>query len=709
MYTSKQKQELNTLTEQLLKKQFEKIFDAEEAAIVIKELKQVIAYHDWLYYVQTTNEINDISYDYLFESLKYVEEQFPELKTSDSPTQRLTNVLSNNFQSVVHTIPMLSLNKAYSNADVEDWTTAVLKIIGLQTLEGFWLDPKLDGSSIAIIYENDVLVRGATRGNGIEGEDITANIKQLNSIPLVANFSKYGISKVELRGEAIIPKQRFKSINKNREQNNEKILANPRNAAAGALRLKDASRVAERGLDALIYHIASATDSNGNDVLVSEIQSHQKSMQMLYQLGFKTLLQSSDDNTSFCKTLPDVLLNCQQWKNNREQYPYEIDGIVIKINDLQIQQLCGETAHHPRWAIAFKFDAKQAETILENVDFQVGRTGSITPVAKLQKQLVAGVEISNASLHNEDFIAEKDIRIGDTVVVERAGDVIPYIVRVITEKRTGKEQIIQFPSHCPSCQSNLQKPEGEAKWRCFNADCPAQIEEHLIHFASKDAMDIRGLGKDIIKRFYQLGFLHSIEDIYRLDFKKIIELDRWAAKSVENLINSIETSKNQPLYRLLIGLGIREVGESTAKVLANSVQNIEDFYTWDIEKYTEIPDIGPKMAANISAFFEQNRNREIISNLKLFGINTTNRLSDKQLISNIFLGKTFLFTGSLQQLSREKAENLVQLHGGKIISAVSSKLNYLVVGEKAGSKLAKAQKTPEVSIIDEQTFLSMVP
>ena len=426
-------------------------------------------------------------------------------------------------------------------------------------------------------------------------------------------------------------------------------------------------------------------------------------------LGFRTPAAKQYDAFEICTNINEVIDHIDKWKALRDTFDYEIDGMVVKVDKVALQEQCGATNHHPKWAIAFKFDAKQAASILEKIDFQVGRTGAITPVAKLKPVQLAGVMVSSVSLHNEEFIRERDIMIGDTVLVERAGDVIPYITAVDTYKRTGTEQAVVFPTECPSCGSKLQKNEDESVWRCLNADCSAQVEERIIHFAAKDSMDIRGLGDQIIRNFYKDGLLNSIEDIYQLNYFKIQQQEGWGTKSVENLRNSIEASKKQPLHRLIIGLGIREAGQTTAKTLAQTIdKDLEELYDWTTEKLKTLPDVGPKVAANIVAFFAEPKNRAIIAKLKELGVNTQQHEDAKRIERGKLSGFTFLFTGSLQQFSRDKAHELVEQNGGKLLGSVSKNLNYLVVGENAGSKLDKAKKIPTINILTEDEFLALV-
>ncbi len=708
MYTAQQIKTYKNLTEKLLKSRQLTKGNALELSATTEELRTVINYHDWRYYVLAEPTIKDIDYDFLFDALKKIEENHPELIAADSPTQRVAKGLSNDFTTVEHTVPMRSLAKAYNNQDLEDWDETVKKLVEEETVE-YVVEPKFDGSSIALIYENDLLVRGATRGNGIAGDEITNNVKMIPSIPLSANFGQKGIQKIELRGEVVIHKEKFEALNAQREAQGQKLLANSRNSAAGALRLKDASRVRERKLEAFIYQIGYAADKTEQDLLGNQLATQGEAMALLYEIGFKTPLKSREDRRHICQNIAEVIAYCDEWRAKRDDYPYEIDGMVIKVNRIDLQGLAGATSHHPRWAIALKFDARQARTTLETVDFQVGRTGAITPVAKLATVNVAGANISNASLHNEEFIKERDIFIGDTVIVERAGDVIPYIVEVVTEARDGSETPVVFPENCPSCAEKLVKPENESVWRCENVACPAQVEERLIHYVSKGAMDIRGLGKDIVKRFFKDGLLRAIPDIYQLNYDHIEQLDGWGQRSVNNLKNSITASKQQPLFRLLIGLGIREVGQTTAKTLARQVEDILELQNWTEEDFLALQDVGPKVAHNIMTFFQNPKNLELLAELQQLGVNTARTDADlPATASKKFDGLTFLFTGTLPTLKRSEAKKIVEDNGGKVVGSVSKNLNYLVAGESAGSKLTKAQKIDSIKIINEESFLEMV-
>lgn len=668
---------------------------------IIETLKDLIRYHDWRYYVLSEPVVSDFEYDQLFSWLKKLEESYPEAVTEDSPTRRVSYGLTKEFPEVQHLVPMLSLDNSYDAEDLIDWDRRVKELTGEPEII-YCIEPKFDGAGISVIYENDMLVRGATRGDGSIGEEITNNIKTLRSVPLKAKFSKYGVNKIEIRGEALINKESFKKLNAKRLEEGLPPLANARNSASGGLRQQDPKDVAERKMEAFLYHISFAEDSNGKELLGNKLNSHSGNIEMLYQLGFKTPYPELQKK----KGIEEVINVCKDFEKRRDDLAYEIDGLVIKVDEVKLQRKCGYTSHHPRWAIAYKFEAKQATTVLKKVEFQVGRTGAITPVAKLEPVELAGVTISSISMFNEDFILEKDIRLGDRVLIERAGEVIPYIVMTVKEARSGNERKIHFPKDCPSCGEPLYKPEGEANWRCVNINCPAQVVERLIHFVSKDALDIRGLGAATIIEFVENGFLRTIPDIYRLDYIKIRELEGWKDKSVTNLKNGIESSRKQPLHRVIYGLGIRFVGETTAKKLGEQLHDIGELKDWSLEQLMSMEDIGPKVATSIYEFFHTNANLEMVEELRTLGVNLIHEKRKKSAEGKL-AGKTFLFTGTLN-MKRGDAESMVEQNGGTILGSVSSKLNFLVVGADAGSKLDKAKKLETVNIIDEEEFLKMI-
>ena len=668
----------------------------------IEEIRQALRFHEYRYYILNDPLIADEEYDRLYKSLERLEKEHPSLITPDSPTQRVGNSLNKDFVTVAHLAPMLSLENSYNPQDLFDWDKRVSGLVNNAPLT-YSVEPKFDGASISLIYENDLLTRGATRGDGVAGDDITTNIKQIGSIPLSAKFSAYGVTAIEIRGEVLLTKENFRQFNLSLAEEGLAPLANPRNAAAGSLRMKDPANVRKRKLEAILYHLSYIRlGAHVPQKATRLLKTHAGSLEMLAELGFKTpvlekkVLDSIDQVVEFCKS----------FETQRDALPYEIDGMVIKVNQVELQQQTGSTTHHPRWAMAYKFKARQATSQLLKVEFQVGRTGAVTPVAKIEPVPIGGVTVSSISLFNADVIEEKDLRIGDKVLVERAGDVIPYIVKSLAELRTGREERIQFPTHCPVCNDQLVKPAGEAVWRCVNISCEAQVVERIIHFVSKDAMDIKSLGEANVRKFYALGLLGSIPGIYGLNFEEVSKLEGFGKKSMDNLRAAIEQSKKQSLHRLIFGLGIRYVGEATAKTLAKSVENIFDLQHLSTEQLQELKDIGSKVGESIYAFFHLRDNIEMLTTLAGLGVNTK---GDKtQNVIGTLLGQTFLFTGTLPTLKRHEAEKLAEDNGGVLLSSVSNNLNFLVAGEAAGSKLEKARKIRTVKIINEQEFLNMI-
>ncbi len=677
----------------------------------IEQLRDILRWHEYRYYVQNDPLISDAEYDSLFKILQKFEQEHPAMITSDSPTQRVGVGLANDFAKVEHLVPMLSLENSYNADDLLDWDRKARELSGLETIE-YCVEPKFDGASISLIYENNLLTRSATRGDGTVGDEITLNTKQIKSVPLSAKFSSYGIEQIEIRGEVLINKKNFKAYNEKLMEEGVPPFANPRNAAAGSLRIKDPTVVSNRNLEVFLYHVSFTTHTEKtttslfpaeNSSLIQQPKSHSAMLEMLWELGFR----SPKNELKVVKGINGVIKYIAEFEEKREELPYEIDGMVVKVNDLQLQEKLGMTSHHPRWAIAFKFKARQGTSKLLSVEFQVGRTGAVTPVAKIVPVMVGGVTVSSISIHNEEYIKEKDLMLGDTILIERSGDVIPQIVKSFDELRTGDETNIQFPKNCPVCEHELFKPAEEAVWRCINISCTAQVVERIIHFVSKDAMDIKNFGEANVRKFYDIGLLKGIPDIYRLDFGKIGQLEGFGKKSIDNLQTAIELSKSQPLHRLIFGLGIRYVGETTAKTLANAVTHLFDFANFSEEQLIQLEDVGTKVAGSIHRFFKDEVNLLMLQELEGLGISLKNQ--KKQVAENDTLaGQTFLFTGSLMKLKRSEAEEMVEQNGGKIVSGVSSKLNYLVVGEEAGSKLEKAKKIQSIKIINEEDFIKML-
>lgn len=706
MYTPAQEKALFERSKSILKAV--PAADMTTAEAQIAELSELIPYHEWRYYVLDQPVLSDFEYDSLFKQLEALEAAFPSLLLADSPTQRVSNDLTEGFPTVSHLTPMLSLENSYNADDLNDFDERVKKLTQqAEAAISYCVEPKFDGGTIVLVYENDQLVRAATRGNGSQGDEITANAKAIRSIPLRANFSAHGIYRVELRGEVLIRKDRFEKVNAKRAQEGKALFANTRNAATGGLRLKDPKQVGERALDAFVYQMGYAVDEHGIDVL-QQLERHNDQIDLLSQLGFK--VPKMNVERTVCPSIKEVVSYCEDWQEKRENYPFEIDGMVVKVNDLALQELCGYTSHHPRWAIAFKFKAKQATTKLLAVDYQVGRTGAVTPVARLEPVELAGATISNVSLHNEDFIKEKDIRVGDTVLVERAGDVIPYIVKAMEDLRDGSEDPIIFPTHCPVCGSKLHRPEGEAVWRCINPDCEAQVVGRMIHFVSKNAMNIDGFGEAYIERFYKEGMLKSLADIYRLNYDTIAFFEGFGERSAEKLRLAIEASKENPAYRLLYALGVRHIGKTNSKILVAEVEKIQDLANWDIEQLCALNDIGPIVAQQVVDTFSNPQTVALLDELEALGVNTRRLASEEKQVVEAdapLAGKTVLFTGTLTQMKRDEAKELVSKAGGKAVSSVSGKLSYLVAGEKAGSKLTKAQALG-VTVLSEQEFLNLI-
>ena len=697
MYSQEITRQLQKLTATLLKKQAEGIINKKE----LGDLKAVLRFHEYRYYILNDPLIADYEYDQLFKTLQKIEQEDSLLITTDSPTQRVAKGLTKDFPAAQHLVPMLSLDNSYNSDNLVDFDRKTRELTGLQEIE-YCVEPKFDGGSISVIYENDLLTRGATRGDGVEGDEVTTNIKQIRSIPLSAKFSDYGIQQIEIRGEVLINKKNFAKYNEALMEEGLVPFANPRNAAAGTLRIKNSAEAAKRKLEAFVYHV-SYFSLLKTKTIPEELTTHSGSLAMLWDLGFR----SPEKEKKVFKGIEGVIKYCQDFEIKRDDLPYEIDGMVIKVNEIALQDKMGMTSHHPRWAIAYKFKARQATTKLLNVEYQVGRTGAVTPVAKLQPVAIGGVTVSSISIHNEEYIKEKDLCIGDAVLIERAGDVIPQIVKSLAAIRTGNEKKIIFPTTCPVCNSKLFKEEEEAVWRCINIECPAQVVERIIHFVSKDALDIRGFGDANVRKFYELGLLKDIPGIYQLNFSEIAKQEGFKAKSIENLKAAIENSTQQPLHRLIYALGIRFVGETTAKTLAQAANHLLDFKTFSLAELQNLEDVGPKVAGSIHHFFSNNNNIEMLEELEKLGLQLKNE--KKQLTAaNNLAGVSFLFTGTLPTLKRSDAEAMAEENGGLIVSGVSAKLNYLVVGEDAGSKLEKAKKINTVKIISEAEFLQMI-
>lgn len=687
------------------------------AVIDLSTLRDILRFHENQYYIQNNPLVSDFEYDQLYKQLERTEKENPDLITPDSPTQRVGSSLNGDFKKVQHLVPMLSLDNSYNAEDLYDWDRKCKELSGLNEMT-YCVEPKFDGASISIIYDGDQLYRCSTRGDGVEGDDITNNIKRIRNIPLSAKFSDYGIQQIEIRGEVLMNKSSFKKYNDQLAEQGIPPLANPRNAAAGSLRMKDPKEVGKRNLEAFLYHVAYVVPVNGqwstvngehepnkSDIPTSNIKhlpTHGSMLKMLWDCGFRSPVKEM----KVYKGIQGVIDHITDFEALRDDLPYEIDGMVIKVDNLELQDKIGQTSHHPRWAIAYKFKARQATTTLRGIEFNVGRTGAVTPVAKLDPVGVGGVTVSSISIHNEEYIKEKDLRIGDKVLIERAGDVIPQIVKSLPEARDGSETAIVYPTNCPVCDSKLFKEEAEAVWRCINIECPAQVVERIIHFVSKDALDIKSFGEANVRKFYTMGLLKDIPGIYKMDMDAIGKMEGFGKKSIDNLKAAIEASKLQPLHRLIYGLGIRHAGEGTSKTLTQRVSHLYELKNFTEEDLMRIEDIGPKVAQSIFQFFHNEDNLAMLRELEDLGLNMKHEKKNTSAEGG-FSGQTFLFTGTLE-MKRTDAEAMVEAKGGKLLSGVSSKLDYLVVGAEAGSKLDKAKKITSIRILNEADFLKLV-
>ncbi|WP_053955905.1 NAD-dependent DNA ligase LigA [Inediibacterium massiliense] len=653
----------------------------------IYDLVQNLNEHNYNYYVLDHPTITDYEYDMMMNELIKLEEQFPELVMDNSPTKRVGGEALSSFNQVRHTVPMLSLDNSYESKDLIDFDQRVKKVI-MKEVE-YVVEPKIDGLSVALKYERGKFVQGATRGDGVIGEDITNNLKTVKSIPLKLKEEV----DIEVRGEVFIPREKFVKINQKQEEKGETIFANPRNAAAGSLRQLDPKVTAKRGLDIFVFNIQIM---DNDDIL-----KHDEGFEYLKKLGFKTSMYK------VYKNIEEVVKSCEMWQEKRSSLPFDIDGLVIKVNDLRQREKLGLKSKSPRWAIAYKFPAEQKKTKIEDITVQVGRTGALTPTAELTPVRVAGSVISRATLHNEDYIKEKDIRIGDYVMIQKAGDVIPEVVRVIVEDRSGDEISFEMPKICPSCHEETIRLEGEAVTRCVNAACPAQLRRGLIHFVSRDAMNIDGLGESIVTVLLENNLIEDAADLYNLKKEDLIHLERMGEKSVQNLLDAIKKSKENDLYRVIFGLGIKLVGIRAASLLSDAFISMDNLMKASYGEIVVIPEIGHKMAESIVAFFKEDRNVEIIEKLKKAGVNMEKYKEDDTEVEKKFEKMTFVLTGTLQKYKRNEAKEMIEKLGGKVTGSVSKKTDYVLAGSEAGSKLEKANELG-VKVIDEDTFEEMI-
>jgi DNA ligase (NAD+) len=654
-----------------------------------EDLREKIRYHEYRYYVLDDPEISDAAFDRLMNRLKEIEAAYPELVTPDSPSVRVGGTPREGFQTVRHDRPMLSLDNAFSYDALRDWDRRVREISGREDIE-YIAEHKFDGLSISLQYEDGVLVRGVTRGDGTTGEDVTPNVKTVRSVPLRVEAAALKKAKLradfEVRGEIMMTRESFEALNRQQEQSGGKIFVNPRNAAAGAIRVLDPTITAQRRLDFFAYYLY--VDGK------VPFAKHSDSLQVLKQLRFR-----ASDDWKLCDGIEKVTDYCTAWDTKREKLAYDIDGVVIKVNSTPLQNELGFTAKAPRWAIAYKYPARQETTVVNDIIVQVGRTGTLTPVAVLEPVQVGGVTVSRSTLHNMDEIDRLGLQIGDTVLIERAGEVIPHVLKVVKEGKPRKA--FHMPKECPVCGSTIHKAEGEVAYRCVNAACPAKLKESLLHFAGRHAMNIDGLGEKIVDQLVEKGIVKDVADLYALKQDEVANLERMAEKSAQNLVEEIAASKKNPLSRLMFALGIQFVGERTGQLLAEHFSSLEDFAAAKTEELENVPEVGPKVAASIVEFFSEPANRNLIKKLHKAGVHPT--AEKREVKSQKLAGKSFVFTGGLANRSREEAGELVLQNGGKVSGSVSKKTDYVVVGADPGSKYDKAKELG-VPILTESEF-----
>jgi len=653
----------------------------------INELIDKINYHNERYYNEDNPEISDIEYDNLVKELIRLEEENPELKRIDSPTNRVGGIALEKFNQIKHKVPMLSLSNAYSDSDLKDFDKRVRDMVKDEV--EYVVEFKIDGLSVGLTYNNGEFQYGATRGNGVIGEDISQNLMTVRSIPLKINDSE----EVIVRGEVYISKDNFNKINEKQEEQGLQIFANPRNLAAGTLRQLDPKLTAKRPLDIFIFNLEYAQNN--------KFESHSESLEFLSKLGF-----SVSPNYKVYKSIDEVIEHITYWTENRDSLPFEIDGMVIKVNNLKQRESMGHTAKSPRWAIAYKFPAEKKKTKIIDIIVEVGRTGTITPTAILEPVRLAGTSVSRATLHNEDYIKEKDIKINDTVIVQKAGDIIPQVLEVVKDERSGDEIEFNMPDKCPVCSEPTVRIEGEAAVKCINISCPAQIRRGIIHFASRDAMNIDGLGESIISLLLNENIINDISDLYKIRKEDIVNLERMGEKSATNLINAINKSKENDLWRLINGLGIKFIGTKGAKILANAYKDLDKIINATASELVNLEEFGETMANSVVQFFKEEKNINIVGKLKAYGLNTKAIESENDDINKIFEGMKIVLTGTLPTLKRNDAKEMIESRGGKATSSVSKSTDFVLAGEEAGSKLTKANELG-IKVIDEDTFIEI--
>ncbi|MEQ8188629.1 MAG: NAD-dependent DNA ligase LigA [Candidatus Eremiobacterota bacterium] len=661
----------------------------------LEELKKQLRYHNYRYYVLDDPHISDREYDNLMRELLDIESAYPELVTEDSPSQRVGDKPLEEFGTVEHATPMLSIANAFDEGDLLAFDQRVRKLLGKDNIE-YAVEPKVDGLSASLIYEHGRFIRGATRGDGLRGEDITQNLKTIKSIPLIID-SEDCPDNLEVRGEVLICLEDFNELNNKRLEKGEQPFANPRNAAAGSLRQLDPKVTAGRPLDIFIYAGIITPPS-------PSITSHYEMISFLKHLGFKVV-----QYCKLCRGIDEVIKYCFEWRDRKNEFPYEADGMVVKVSYYAEQETLGSVSRSPRWAIAYKFPAVEATTVINDIQVYIGRTGALTPVAHLEPVEIDGSVVSRATLHNEDEIRRKEILIGDRVVVHKAGKIIPEVVKVIKEERTGKEREFVMPSICPRCSAPVEKPAGEAVARCINSNCFARLERNICHYASRDAMDIEGLGKSRVEQLIEEGLIKKdVSDLYSLKMEELSSLEGMGEKSARNLLNAIEASKSRPLKRLIYAIGIRHAGEHVAKILSDHYSSLEELSKATVEELLNIHEIGPKVAGTIVEFFSQKENLLLIDTLKRAGVKVFEEKQEKPEKGNqIWSGKQFVITGTLPAMSRNEAKAIIEERGGKVGSSVSKKTDFLLAGEDPGSKLDKALSLG-VKIIKGEEFVDMV-
>lgn len=658
----------------------------DQAAKRILKLREEIKCHEKKYYVDNDPQVSDYEFDLLVKKLKDLEKLYPDLITPESPTQRVGEKPVEGFPAVTHKLPMLSLDNCFTVEELREFEERTKKLLPEEKIE-YVAELKIDGLSISILYRGGKYAQAVTRGDGVRGDDVTSNVKTIRSLPLLVNNSR----EIEVRGEVYLPFESFQKINKEQEKQGKPLFANPRNAASGSIRLLDPREVASRKLDAFHYYIY---------VDGKELPTQWEGLKKLKDLGLKT-----NPHSRRCSTLDEVIAFWEEWREKRDNLDYDTDGIVVKVNSAEQRRELGTTAKSPRWAISFKFPARQATTRIKDIRVQVGRTGALTPVAVLEPVRLSGTTITRSTLHNGDEIKRKDIRVGDYVLIERSGDVIPKVLSVMKERRTGKEKKFIFPTRCPVCGSSAFRPEGEVISRCTNPSCPAKLRESLLHFASRRAMNIEGLGDALVDQVLEKKLVRAIPDIYSLRYDDLVGLERMGPKSSQNLLGEIENSKQRDLAALIFALGIRHVGERLAQTLAQHFKSFDALAKASSEELTQVEDVGPTVAESIAFFFRQPENLELLQKLKQAGLNF--RAREERRGERPLEGKTFVLTGILSSFPREEAAKIIESLGGKVAASVSSKTDYLVVGESPGSKLDKARELG-ISTLSEEQFLKLV-